>query len=45
MDRTGTVSMVPPVHAWATLFLARMEIARQGKPDVDFLKAAFTRLA
>ena len=35
----------PPVHAWATLFLARMEIARQGSPDVDFLKVAFSRLA
>ncbi len=34
----------PPVHAWATLFLTRMEIARQGRPDVEFLKSAFAKL-
>ena len=35
----------PPVHAWATLFLSRLEIARQGKPDIDFLKSAFMKLS
>ena len=34
----------PPVHAWATLFLIRLEVAREGKVDVDFLKSAFSKL-
>ena len=34
----------PPVHAWATLFLHRTELALRGKPDVDFLKTAFNKL-
>ncbi len=34
----------PPVHAWATLFLHRLETAGGGKPDVDFLKSAFSKL-
>ena len=34
----------PPVHAWATLFLHRTELALRGKPDVDFLKSAFNKL-
>lgn len=33
----------PPVHAWATLFLYRTELA-QGKADLDFLRAAFNKL-
>jgi hypothetical protein len=34
----------PPVHAWATLFLHRTEQALRGEGDLDFLKAAFTKL-
>ena len=34
----------PPVHAWATLFLTRLEIASRGKPDFAFLRAAFVKL-
>jgi hypothetical protein len=34
----------PPVHAWATLFLHRAELAARGEPDLDFLKAAFNKL-
>jgi hypothetical protein len=34
----------PPVHAWATLFLHRMDIGRKGEADLDFLKAAFSKL-
>ena len=34
----------PPVHAWATLFLVRLEAAREGKMDVGFLKSAFSKL-
>ncbi len=34
----------PPVHAWATLFLARTEQAETGTLDVGFLKSAFHRL-
>ena len=33
----------PPVHAWATLFLYRTELA-QGKADLDFLRSAFNKL-
>ena len=35
----------PPVHAWATLFLHRTEQALRGETDVDFLRAAFNKLA
>ena len=35
----------PPVHAWATLFLNRTEQALRGEADVEFLKAAFNKLA
>ncbi len=35
----------PPVHAWATLFLHRLESALGGEVDVDFLKSAFGKLA
>ena len=34
----------PPVHAWATLFQYRMEQAKRGKGDVEFLKRAFGKL-
>jgi len=31
----------PPVHAFATLFLHRTDLARRGEADIDFLKSAF----
>lgn len=34
----------PPVHAWATLFLHRVEQALRGEADVNFLKSAFNKL-
>jgi hypothetical protein len=34
----------PPVHAWAALFLHRMEQGTSGAGDPEFLKSAFTRL-
>ena len=34
----------PPVHAWATLFLYRMEQGVRGAGDLDFLKSAFSKL-
>jgi hypothetical protein len=34
----------PPVHAWASVFLYRMEEALHGKGDLDFLKRAFGKL-
>ena len=34
----------PPVHAWATIFLYRMEQALRGKTDLDFLKRVFGKL-
>ncbi len=34
----------PPVHAWATLFLHRTEMALRGEVDLDFLKKAFNKL-
>jgi len=34
----------PPVHAWATLFLHRTELALRGEADIDFLKSAFNKL-
>ena len=34
----------PPVHAWATIFLHRMEQALQGPSDVAFLKRSFGKL-
>ncbi|HEX5217348.1 MAG TPA: hypothetical protein VFV98_17930 [Vicinamibacterales bacterium] len=34
----------PPVHAFATLFLHRAELARRGETDVPFLKRAFNKL-
>ncbi len=34
----------PPVHAWATLFLYRLEQLLRGEGDLDFLKRAFGKL-
>ena len=34
----------PPVHAWATMFLYRMEAVTRGKGDVEFLKRVFAKL-
>ena len=34
----------PPVHAWATMFLYRMEQAFRGSGDIDFLKRSFGKL-
>ena len=34
----------PPVQAWATIFLFRMEQAVRGQTDLDFLKRMFGRL-
>jgi hypothetical protein len=34
----------PPVHAWATLFLYRMDQAIHGTCDLEFLKSAFQKL-
>jgi mannosylglycerate hydrolase MGH1-like protein len=34
----------PPVHAWATVFLNRLEKARTGSFDLEFLKATFSKL-
>jgi hypothetical protein len=35
----------PPVQAWATIFLYRMEQAVRGQTDLDFLKRIFGRLS
>ncbi len=34
----------PPVHAWAALFLYRMEQGARGAGDQEFLKSAFHKL-
>ena len=34
----------PPVHAWATIFLYRMEQSMRGQGDLEFLKRSFTKL-
>jgi hypothetical protein len=34
----------PPVHAWATIFLYRMEQVREGRGDIPFLKRSFHKL-
>ena len=34
----------PPVQAWATIFLYRMEQALRGKTDLEFLKRVFGKL-
>jgi Mannosylglycerate hydrolase MGH1-like glycoside hydrolase domain len=34
----------PPVHAWATIFLYRKELALRGKGDVEFLMRSFQKL-
>jgi hypothetical protein len=35
----------PPVHAWATLYLNRLEQTLHGEVDVNFLKRSFSKLA
>jgi hypothetical protein len=35
----------PPVHAWATIFLFRTEVALGGEPDFEFLARVFTKLS
>ena len=34
----------PPVHAWATIFTYRLEKARRGEGDVEWLERSFQRL-
>lgn len=34
----------PPVHAWATLFLLRLEQGKQDKIDIHFLRQSFRKL-
>jgi hypothetical protein len=34
----------PPVHAWATIFLYRLEQALRGQGDLEFLKRSFAKL-
>jgi Glycosyl hydrolase family 63 C-terminal domain len=34
----------PPVHAWATLFLYKIEKLQRGEGDLEFLKRAFNKL-
>jgi hypothetical protein len=34
----------PPVHAWASLFLHRVDMAVKGEADVNFLRATFNKL-
>ena len=34
----------PPVHAFATLFLHRIELGLRGEPDINFLKSTFNKL-
>ena len=34
----------PPVHAWATVFLHRVEQVLHGRSDVEFLKRSFNKL-
>ncbi len=35
----------PPVHAWATIFTYRLETARRGEGDLDWLERSFHKLA
>jgi len=35
----------PPVHAWSTIFTYRLEQARRGKGDLDWLERSFHKLA
>ncbi len=34
----------PPVHAWASLFLHRLDKTIQGKSDIEFLRSTFNKL-
>src|SRR5262249_56408760 len=41
----GTLGDVnPPVHAWATIFAYRLEKARRGHGDIDWLERCFHKL-
>ena len=35
----------PPVHAWSTIFTYRLEAARKGEGDLDWLERSFHKLA
>ena len=35
----------PPVHAWATIFMYRLEQALRGKGDLEFLERSFLKLS
>ena len=34
----------PPVHAWATIFAYRLQMARHGKGDIEWLERSFQKL-
>jgi Glycosyl hydrolase family 63 C-terminal domain len=34
----------PPVHAWSTIFTYRLEKARKGQGDIDWLESSFQKL-
>jgi hypothetical protein len=34
----------PPVHAWSTIFAYRLETARRGKGDIEWLERSFQKL-
>jgi Glycosyl hydrolase family 63 C-terminal domain len=34
----------PPVHAWATIFTYRLDVAQRGKGDLKWLKSCFQKL-
>jgi hypothetical protein len=34
----------PPVHAWSTIFSHRLEVARHGKGDIEWLERSFQKL-
>src|SRR5438552_11968981 len=34
----------PPVHAWSTIFSHRLEMARHGKGDIEWLERSFQKL-
>jgi hypothetical protein len=34
----------PPVHAWSTIFTYRLEKARKGRGDIDWLEGSFQKL-
>lgn len=40
----NSVNLNPPVHAFATLFLHRTELALRAEVDLDFLRTTFNKL-